>query len=329
MEALLIIAGAVLLLGSWLWLLLRTLRLGVGRFLLALFAAPLTLLARRMGYPLWPRLFLLMGMVSLLTGTALLYQQHPERWDLLLSGRWAAPAPVDGKLQGTITGQAFAPERAYWRGHDLVFEEGPAQRVRRSLVIRFGSAPELLGATNFERLPGDTGAWPELLLQWYSGALNTPGLRRLGNGYSMSLDFFEPVDELVQGHIYLQLPATYGTWLAGDFELASAPDWLLQPGATLQPPASAVSVTEVSQPARDSVVTGWQEVSLLALLDEPELFAGSDMRLTTSTGRRHQGVFKQLSEGKRLVLALPQGPDQVELHFQPVDILLLEARSLR
>lgn len=322
MEALLLITGAAFILLSWLWLVLRSLRLGLGKFLLALLFAPLTPLLRGMGYPLWPRLLLVLGMLSLLAGMGLLYQKSPEQLDSLLSGRWAESHVASGNAQGTITGQVFTPERVYWRGHDLVFEEGEAQHVRRSLVIRFANAAELLKASSIERLPSDDGAWPELLLQWYSGALNTPGLRRLGSGYSMSLNFSEPVNGQVQGYIYLQLPANYGTWLTGSFELSSVPDWLQQPDALEeQIVLPEVQTQSTTQPA----VSAWQELSLLAVLDEPELFEGDSLRLTTSNGRQHQGVFKQLSADKRLVLVIPYGPHQVELHFQPEDLLLLES----
>ena len=68
----------------------------------------------------------------------------------------------------------------------------------------------------------------------------------------------------------------------------------------------------------------WRELSLLALLDEPELFSGAQIRLTTWTGRVHQGVFRQLSPEQRIVLSLPRGANQVELHFHPLDIRLIE-----
>lgn len=328
MEAVLIIAGAGLVLWGWLWLLRKTLRLGLAKLLFALFLAPLTILARGMGYPLLPRLLLLLGLSSLLVGTGLLYQHEPERLNQLLTGRWVEPASPDGALHGLVTGQAFVPERTYWAGNDLIFEEGPAERVRRSLVIRFSNTPELFLSGALERLPGDGGAWPELILQWHAGALASPGLRRLGNGYSLSVKFSEPAEEQVEGYIYLQLPATYGTWLTGDFTLSPAPVWMqkmseLQVEPVVSSPAQAVATI----PSNEKPVAGWQVINPQALLSDPDSFHGSELKLTTSTGRQHQGVFRELSPNKSLILAQPRGPHQVELHFQPSDIGLLEFRT--
>lgn len=329
MEAVLIVAGAGLILCSWLWLVFRTLRLGLGKLLLALFLPPLTLLARGMGYPLLPRVLLLLGLGSLLTGVGLLYHHHPDRLNQLVTGHWREPVLPDGTLHGLVTGQAFIPERTYWAGNDLVFEEGPVARARRSLVLRFSNTPELFLSGALDRLPSDSGAWPELILQWHAGALSSPGLRRLGHGYSLSVRLSKPVDDQVKGSIYLQLPATYGTWLTGDFVLSPAPIWMQEISAQqLEAPIPPVVSSAGSDSINDKPLTSWQVIDSQALVSDPESFHGYELKLTTNSGRQHRGVFKNLSPTKSLILAQPRGPHQVELHFKPADIALLEYRRV-
>lgn len=330
MEALMILAGGLLLVVGWLWLVIAAIRLSVGRMLLALFLAPLTLVLRGRGYPTWPRVLLLLGIVSLVIGVLELQRQQPERLALLLSGGWSVDAPTASDLQGTIMGQPFVPERILWRGEDLVFEEGPPERLRRSLTIRFADAGSLLQEPVIQRLPGDEGAWPELVLQWYSGALAAPGLRKVLDDYSLSLDFAEPVQGQVEGRIHLHLPTIYSTWLTGRVELASAPPWLLErvqaEQLAQQQAAAHTAATDVREERQQPQEQEWQELSLLALIDEPALFSGSAVRLTTWSGRVHLGTFRELSAEQRLILAQARGANQVELHFHPLDIRMIESR---
>src|SRR5690606_23615279 len=113
--------------------------------------------------------------------------------------------------QGTIMGQAFTPERVFWRGEDLMFEEGPEERPRRALTIRFARAGALLQDPVIERLPGDEGAWPELILQWYSGALSAPGLRKVVEDYSIGTRFSGSPDGRVAGCIHMDLANHHST----------------------------------------------------------------------------------------------------------------------
>ncbi|PRB82049.1 hypothetical protein [Pseudomonas sp. MYb185] len=329
MEALLLLGGAVLLTLGWLWLVIAAVRLSVGRMLLALLFAPLTLVLRGLGYPLWPRLLLLFGLCAAIAGAALLQVNHPERMQALLSGRWAVEPEAASDLRGTIMGQPFVPNRIFWRGEDLVFEEGPADRVRRSLTIRFANARELLLAPVIERLPEDQGAWPELILRWHTGALSEPGLRRVSGDYSLSLDFAQPVAGRVEGRIHLHLPTIHSTWLTGQVVLSSTPEWLLERERARRVVLySRTSEPAVAAPAEaPPVPPQWRELSLLALMDEPQLFSGAAVRLTTWSGRTHLGSFKELSAEQRLILSQERGPHQVELHFHPLDIRRIEERA--
>ena len=332
MEALLILGGAALLVLGWLWLVVSSMRRSVGKMFLALLLGPLTLLLRGLGYPLRPRLLMLLGLVGIASGGVWLHLQHPDRVEQLLAGSWLPEPAVQGDLRGTIMGQPFNPNRIFWHGDDLIFEEGVENRVRRSLTIRFGNARELLLAPSVERLPDDQGVWPELILRWYTGALSDPGLRRVSGEYSMSLDFSRAGGNRVEGRIHLHLPSIHSTWLTGQMQLASAPEWMQEREQTQrlvlqasQQQAEAGQSNKGTPPAPPA----WRELSLLAIMDEPDLFAGASVRLTTWTGRVHKGTFKHLSPEKRLILSQPQGPNQVELHFHPLDVRLIEEDTRR
>lgn len=325
MEGLLILSGALLLLAGWVWLVVSSMRRSVGRMLLALLFGPLTLILRGMGYPLGPRLLMFFGLVGLIGGSAWLHHQHPERLEQVLNGGLSAEQASEGDLRGTIMGQPFTPSNIVWRGDDLVLEESIDDRVRRSLTIRFADARELLLAPSVERLPQDEGAWPELILRWHTGAMSEPGLRQVTGDYSMSLEFVRAAGGQVEGRIHLHLPSIHSTWLTGQMQLASMPEWMREREQTerlvLQTNSNQTSTADDQAPADQPA---WRELSLLAVMDEPELFTDTRVRLTTWGGRTHMGSLKPLSPEKRLVLSIPQGPNQIELHFHPLDVRMIE-----
>lgn len=327
MEALLILGGAALLIAGWLWLVVSSMRRSVGRMVLALLFGPFTLILRGLGYPLLPRLLMFVGLLAIIAGSAWLHHRHPERIQQLLSGDFSAEPASQGNLRGTIMGQPFNPSNIVWRGDDLILEESTEGRIRRSLTIRFGNARELLLAPSVERLPDDQGVWPELILRWHTGAMSEPGLRRVVGDYSMSLDFVPVPGGQAEGRIHLHLPSIHSTWLTGQLHLASAPEWMREREQTerlvLQASQNETAIDSEEQSV-DPEPLPWRELSLLAVIDEPELFAGSTVRITTWSGRLYTGTLKQPSPEKRLVLSIPKGPNQVELHFHPLDVRLIE-----
>lgn len=331
MDALLIVSGIVAMLIAWIWLVLQARTLGMGLLLLAIFLPLITLFVRRRGYALMPRLLLFIGLLLMLAGGAWLYRDQPERFDSLLGGDWVARPSAQDQIEGELVGQRFLPDRVFWKGNELVLEEGEADRVRRSLRIRFANAPDLLRRHRMEWLPGDAGSRPELVLQWYTGALETPGLRRIIDGYSLSLDFNTQADGRTRVGIHLHLPGQDATRLSGDVWLEETPAWLkelerkatrAQPVSPVNPAVPPPSALLPAEPQADE----WQSVSLLALLDEPELFIGQNIRLTTVTDRVYEGLLKAVSGDQRVVVAQPRGPNQVDYHFHPLDIRNLEMR---
>lgn len=318
MEALLILGGAVVFLVAWVWLALASRNLSVGLFVVALVAPVVTLVLRGKGYLRPPRLLLLLGILISLGGLALLYREQPEQFDRLVSGQWVQQ-PDDSALSGTLMDQPFTPTEVRWQGKHLIFAEKVGERTRRSLVIKFDRATSLLQGTAIDLLPGDVGPWPEMVLQWYTGALEQPGLRRLDGAYSMSLAFSAQGSN-TQMIVHLHLPSEFGTRLSGSVLLDGQPNWLGKSAVVAPVPAPAPEPPPVIKPE-------WQDISVLALLDEPRLFIGQPVRLTTTAGKEFAGVLKAVTADKRVVLALPQGANQVDFQFHPVDIERLRTRT--
>ncbi|GGC90201.1 hypothetical protein [Halopseudomonas salina] len=328
MPALLIISGLLLIVLGWLWVAVAARKLPIGRLLLAILAAPLTLIMRGRGYARTPRLLMLSGLLLVLAGAALLQREQPERFAQLLAGEWATPTNKGAGIEGELMGQPFNPERIFWRGNDLIMEEGPPQRIRRALTVRFDPATLQAGLRTIDRLPGDTGPWPELLLQWHTGALTQPGLLRVTEDYTLSLDLIPLPGEAVQLGLRLHLPTKPATLLNGEARLTATPDWLarLQQPAAVPAPASQPELT-ITRPLQDVQNSPqWQDVSVLAVLDEPEFFIGQQLRLTTQAGRRYEGRLKAVSDDRRIVLAQNSGANQVDYHFRPTDVAQLQVQ---
>lgn len=325
MPALLIISGVLLIVLGWAWVALAARRLPIPRFVLALLAAPVTLVLRGRGYSRLARLLILIGVLMALAGAVLLQREQPERFSQLLGGEWAATTEGIG-VAGELMGQPFRPDRAIWRGNDLVFEEGPAGRIRRSLAIRFDPAERLLASTALDRLPGDAGPWPELLLQWHTGALSQPGLLRVTDNYTLSLDFIRLAGGSAQVSVRLHLPTRPATLLDGQAILASTPQWLGQPGPPASTPVEQDTPASAPEPVRDArqAAPQWQNVSVLALLDEPGFFVGQQIRLRTHAGRSYEGRLQGISSERRIVLTQNSGVNQVDYHFRPVDVAELQ-----
>ncbi|UAW99538.1 hypothetical protein KEM63_06125 [Halopseudomonas nanhaiensis] len=325
MDALLILSGIVVAIIGWLWLVITSLRLPVGKLLLAALLPVLTLFRRDQGYARAPRLLLTAGCLTLLVGLAMLFHLHPHRFEKLVTGQWQPDQNRSQTIDGEIMGQRFRPERVFWRGDDLVLEEGPSERVRRSLKIRFAGAGALLDDASIALLPNDPGAWPEVIMQWHVGALESPGLRRVTGQYSLNLDFAPAANSGATLRLHLTLPSQHQTWITGEARLDQTPAWLEQVRQQ-QSRSTAVRERTATAPRQsgERPVARWQAISVLAVLDEPSVVGDAAVRVTTVSGRAHEGRFKGVTDEGRIVLAQAHGPNQVDLQFHPVDIRLLE-----
>ncbi len=327
MDALLIVFGILLLVCGWLCLAVTAWRQSLGHFFAALFAAPVLLLVRGRGFAIWPRVLLLAGIVLLASGLWWLQEQQPERFDVLIGGHWqASETSADAALHGHLMGQVFRPTQVFWAGQDLVLEERDAHRLRRSLRLRFSSFEQLPEA-GLQWLPGDDGPWPEVVMQWHDGALSAPGWRQVNDPFTLIITPQGRNHERLS--LDLRLPASYQTSVRGSVTLEQSPEWLKPTSdRTLTESVTPVTDTVVSEPA-NSTTRDWQLLSVMALVEQPAAYLGQEVRLVTWTGRTHQGRLQRISDSQRLVLLQNHGANQVELHFNPLDVRSIEARPLK
>ncbi|QJD57946.1 hypothetical protein HG264_03015 [Pseudomonas sp. gcc21] len=325
MDALLILSGICLVCAGWIWLVVQSRHLSIGLVLLALTFPFVAVLMRDRGYPLLPRLALCLGFLAAVSGLGLLHQLHPDRFAALVSGEWRETSESSLALRGEVAGQSFQPQRAFWHGDELVFEEARGNQVRRSLAIRFTSAPSLLVSPSIERIPTDPGEWPQVRLRWYQGALTDSGVRVVPGEYSLDLDLNPQSNGTTTLEIQLHLPAAQKTWLVGTAALEETPAWLATLASrdvTFKKPA----VTEAVLPtaAVEPKLAAWHPLSVLTVVEEPDLYRGKRLRLTTLAGRVHEGRLQDVSPDKRLVISQVHGPNRVELQFRPVDLRMIE-----
>ncbi|TVP92275.1 MAG: hypothetical protein EA348_02285 [Pseudomonadaceae bacterium] len=327
MDALLIVFGMLLLVCGWLCLAVTAWRQSLGHFFAALLAAPLLLLVRGRGFALWPRVLLLAGIMLLVGGLWWLQEQQPERFDALISGHWhTADDGSDTALHGHLMGQAFRPTQVFWAGQDLVLEERDAHRLRRSLRLRF-STLEQLPEAGLQWLPGDDGPWPEIVMQWHDGALSAPGWRQVSDPFTLIIT---PEGRNHQRlNLDLRLPATYQTSVRGSVTLEQSPEWLQATSAPSVAAPESLDVAPLEPAAPAAPANDWQLLSVMALVERPADYLGQEVRLDTWSGRTHQGRLQRISDSQRLVLLQYHGANQVELHFNPLEVRSIEARPLK
>lgn len=319
MEALPGLAGAVMLLTAWLWLIVAGRRLGVLRWLLMLAFPWVCLLSGWRTTPLLPRLLVLMGSLLLAGGLLWLRVQQPQQFEQLVQLQWLPP--TESRMpSGLLAGQEFMPDQIRIEGSHLILAEHRGTRELRSLRIRLAGIPLSAEQSQLQLLPGDPGPWPELLLQWGGGSFEPPQLLHVRNDYSLDLRFQPRADGALDVRLHLQLPAELQTRVSGEALLAHTPGWLRPSRQLAVEPA--VEPSEATQPT-----PVWQRLTVDQLLEMPAVHVGRTLRLTTTGGRVHQGWLRGVSHDQRILLELPQGPNQVVLHFFPLDIARIEVST--
>lgn len=322
MEALLILAGMLLLLLGWVTLAGRSWTLGVSRWLLALLLPWLTLLVRRQGYPLWPRILLLLGTLSLASGLLALQQQQPARFAALTS--LASPTAQQQQLPaGTLLGVDFQPHEARLEGRQLRLIERRGSREHKSLRILLDTVPLSSRQLHLQLLPGDSGPWPELLLQRHPGGFAEPQLMRIERDYSIDLHFQPQPDGQLRIQLHLQLPVVWSTRISGDIRLEQTPDWL----QAVSLPALQTTTREAEalpEPVLAASAVRWEPIGVEQLLASPGRWEGRQARLVSESGRVHQGLLRGMTPERRILLELPQGGNQVMLQFFPMSLTRIE-----
>ena len=222
MGALLILAGVLLFLSAFIWLVMRafdtSLLWGWGSLL-----PPITLLfvIRKWSKAQSPVFLAGLALGTLTVGLAQMAASSPERVSDIFSLRWMHPEPATGNsgihLSGELNGQTFNPQTAELIDGVLTLREGKDFYARRELSIRLPEQPD--GALELDVLPQDRDRVPVIELNWLLPEQDLPEARRITRGYSLRLNLQPVAPNKLAGVFHLVLPARFKTSLSGELEL--------------------------------------------------------------------------------------------------------------
>ena len=222
MSALLILAGLLLFLSAFIWLVMRafdtSLLWGWGSLI-----PPITLLFifRQWRKARTPVMLAGLALGTLIVGLAQMTASNPDRVSEIFSLKWMQPKPPASDLQirltGKLNGQTFNPQTAELIDGVLTMREGQDFYARRELSIRLPEQP--VGALQLDVLPQDKGVVPVIELNWLLPEQDLPEARRITRGYSLHLNLQPVAPNRMSGDFHLVLPARFKTSLSGEMEL--------------------------------------------------------------------------------------------------------------
>ncbi|WP_454255464.1 MFS transporter [Pseudomonas sp. Marseille-Q8238] len=223
MDALLILAGVLLMLAGLVWLVMlafsTSLLWGWGSLV-----PPLTLIyvVKHWHTARKAVMVVALGCIPLVVGLTLLASKDAARVAAIFSLNWLkpieqAPPELAIKLHGELNGQPFAPQQAELIDGVLSLREGQDFFARRELKIRLPHMPK--GSVRVDVLPEDEGSLPEVEVSWLLPEQDLPEARRLNKGYTLHLDLQVVPPNKLGGEFHLVLPTQYRTTLSGRLEL--------------------------------------------------------------------------------------------------------------
>ncbi|HEX3799121.1 MAG TPA: hypothetical protein VH413_10510 [Verrucomicrobiae bacterium] len=151
-------------------------------------------------------------------------------WKLNLAEAVIPDAPAKGKLHGVD----FKAEMVLFQNDFLTLRQdsGLARQFVISVPLKSG---EMLPGKSLEVYSTNTISQPRIGLNWKSDSGQPPGAQTFTKGYAMKLEFGTATpDGSIPGKIYLALPDTEQSFVAGTFEIGSKKA-AGQPGAAAAP----------------------------------------------------------------------------------------------
>ncbi|CDF84814.1 hypothetical protein PKB_3471 [Pseudomonas knackmussii B13] len=222
MDTLLILAGLLLILAGYVWLIILAFERGP-LWGLACVLPPLAplFLARHWDYGRKAVVLGALGGIPLVVGLAMLASHDGARLEAILRLQWLRSETVVPDLaialRGELDGKPFAPQQAELIDGVLSLREGDDFYARRELQIRLRQP--VTGALRLDVLPEDKGPLPDVEISWLAPDSDLPEARRLNHGYSLHLDLQPEAPNRLRGVFHLVLPTEYRTSLTGEVEL--------------------------------------------------------------------------------------------------------------
>jgi len=229
MAAMLILAGLLVFLLSWLWLIWRAFMFkpfwGLAVVLPPLAAIFLLLHWRRAVLPL---MLLIFSMGVLSAGTYQLATEQPEQWQKIMAWHWFATGNAqawggEGQLQGSIFGQRFLVHSAEIDANVLYLREKTTDGFAAQLKINLLNTPNLQqqGGLFVDVLPDDQQPLPHIEIVWYDYERGQRLKKQITSDYTMHIALnSEPPNQLV-GDFYLALATPQHTQVSGVLQVNS------------------------------------------------------------------------------------------------------------
>lgn len=224
MDALLIIAGLLLMLAGLVWLIMRAFATSLLWGWGSLFPpVTLTYLLRHWSQARSAMILFGLGIIPLVAGLVGLASKEPERLEAIIRLDWLKPElqgqpELTIELAGELNGQPFRPQQGELIDGVLSLREGADFFARRELIIRLPQHPE--EEVRVDVLPQDSADnLPEVELSWLLPEQELPEARRLTRGYTLHLELQPKAPNRLEGDFHLVLPARFKTSLSGRVEL--------------------------------------------------------------------------------------------------------------
>ena len=166
----------------------------------------------------------------------------PPKWTMDIEKVKLQRGKVNGNLAGTnfLAGGVFVDVNG--PTHLLSIREGTNYFSDRELLLYLKLRPgESLKGQSWTIAPDTKTNVPTVVKKWRPNPRFGPQQKSFANGYAMKLEFVNQSDDLAQGRIYLALPDTEQTVVAGQFSAT-----IRQP----RPVAAASSAPVRQQPVR-------------------------------------------------------------------------------
>jgi hypothetical protein len=133
-----------------------------------------------------------------------------------LAGVEIPSGPVTGRIQG----QPFKMEKATLENGWLKFLEGKDFFADREMdVVLFENDPAKLSGRTFTVPKEESGGNPHIWMKWKEKGGNVPKQRNFMERYALRLEFGKLSNGKLPGKLYLCVPDTEKSFVAGTFEV--------------------------------------------------------------------------------------------------------------
>jgi hypothetical protein len=133
-----------------------------------------------------------------------------------LAGVETPSGPVAGRIQG----QAFKMEKVTLEEGWLKFREGKDFFADREIdVVLFENDPAKLSGRTFIVPKEESGINPHIWMKWKEEGGNSPKQKSFTDGYALRMEFGQLSEGKLPGKIYVCVPDTEKSFVAGTFEV--------------------------------------------------------------------------------------------------------------